>query len=256
MYTLTTERVVVEHKNPVKGGKLAASLFKDRALISFLAAEIVIVLSTSFSSFLTTYMFSTYFQSKQALSIALLFNYANTIVLSFFAKPLASKFGKKKIVSIALFMSSILYLVVYIMQIHNVWLYLVLRFFTTLCFSMFNIMTWAFMTDVIDYHQYVSGMREDGTIYSVNMFGRKIAQTLNSFFSGAILTAIGYKASTTGSLTQSPEVLRGIYALATLVPFVLLMIGALILTFWYPLSKKELEKVSAKLKVVNKTNKE
>lgn len=256
MYTLTTERVVVEHKNPVKGGKLAASLFKDRALISFLAAEIVIVLSTSFSSFLTTYMFSTYFQSKQALSIALLFNYANTIVLSFFAKPLASKFGKKKIVSIALFMSSILYLVVYIMQIHNVWLYLVLSFFTTLCFSMFNIMTWAFMTDVIDYHQYVSGMREDGTIYSVNMFGRKIAQTLNSFFSGAILTAIGYKASTTGSLTQSPEVLRGIYALATLVPFVLLMIGALILTFWYPLSKKELEKVSAKLKVVNKTNKE
>lgn len=256
MYTLTTERVVVEHKNPVKGGKLAASLFKDRALISFLAAEIVIVLSTSFSSFLTTYMFSTYFQSKQALSIALLFNYANTIVLSFFAKPLASKFGKKKIVSIALFMSSILYLVVYIMQIHNVWLYLVLSFFTTLCFSMFNIMTWAFMTDVIDYHQYVSGMREDGTIYSVNMFGRKVAQTLNSFFSGAILTAIGYKASTTGSLTQSPEVLRGIYALATLVPFVLLMIGALILTFWYPLSKKELEKVSAKLKVVNKTNKE
>ena len=47
--------------------------------------------------------------------------------------------------------------------------YLVLSFFTTLCFSMFNIMTWAFMTDVIDYHQYVSGMREDGTIYSVNI---------------------------------------------------------------------------------------
>lgn len=34
------------------------------------------------------------------------------------------------------------------------------------------------MTDVIDYHQYVSGC-EDGTIYSVNMFGRKLHK-LNS----------------------------------------------------------------------------
>lgn len=54
---------------------------------------------------------------------------------------------------------------------------------------------------------------------------------MNSFFSGAISTAIGYKASVTSSLTQSPEALRGAYALVTLVPSVLLMIGALTLTF-------------------------
>lgn len=256
MYTLTTERVVVEHKNPVKAGKLAASLFKDRALVSFLIAEIIIVLSTSFSSFLTTYMFSVYFNSKQALSFALLFNYANTIILSFFAKSLASKFGKKKIVSISLFMSSFLYLIVYFMQLHNAWIYLLMSFFTTLCFSMFNIMTWAFMTDIIDYHQYISGLREDGTIYSVNMFGRKVAQTINSFGSGVVLAAIGYKVSTTGSMTQTPAVMKALYSLATLVPFVLLLVGALILTFWYPLSKEKLAKVTKKLKRVNSINKD
>lgn len=255
MYTLTTERVVVEHKEPVKAGKLAASLFKDKALVSFLVGEIVIVLATSFASSMTTYMYSTYFQSKQALSIALLFNYANTIILSFFAKQLCAKFGKKKVVSIALFMSAALYFVVYFMQIHNPWIYLLMSFFTTLTFSMFNIMTWAFMTDVIQYHQYDSGLREDGTIYSVNMFGRKIAQTLNSFGFGVVLAAIGYKASTTGNLTQTPQVLRGMYTLATLVPGVLLLIGALILAFWYPLSKQKLDEVAKKLAKVNGTKK-
>lgn len=251
MYTLTTERVVVEHKKPVKAGKLTASLFKDKALVSFICCEIVIVLATSFAGGMTSYMYSTYFQNTQALSIALLFNYANTIVLSFFAKQLCAKFGKKKVVSTALFISAALYFVLYFMQLHNAWAYLVMSFFTTVTFSMFNIMTWAFMTDVIQYHQYDSGLREDGTVYSVNMVGRKIAQTLNSFGFGVVLAAVGYKATTGGNLTQSPEVLKGMYSLATLVPGVLLLIGAILLAFWYPLGKEKMQEVSKKLEKVN-----
>lgn len=253
MYTLTTERVMVEHTEKVKATTLISSLLKDRALLSFLVAELVIVCSTSFTSFLTTYLFTVYYQSKEALSIALLFNYANTIILSPFAKALTKKFGKKEVVSIALFTASILYLVIYFTQIKNPWVYLVMSFFTALCFSMFNIMVWAFMTDIIDYHQYSSGLREDGTIYSINMFGRKIAQTMMGILSGLSLSIIGYQASSTGSTVQSNAVLHGLYSLATLVPFVLLMIGALILTFWFPLGKKKLNEVTAKLKVVNKT---
>lgn len=131
--TLTTERVVVEHKNPVKGGKLAAHYLRTVHHNFILSSRNCHCFINEFSSFLTTYMFSTTYQSKQALSIALLFNYANTIVLSFFAKPLASKFGKKKMFQL-LILCRQFYLVVYIMQIHNVWLYLVLSFFTTLCF--------------------------------------------------------------------------------------------------------------------------
>ena len=37
-------------------------------------------------------------------------------------------------------------------------------------------MVWAFITDVIDYHQYKTGLREDGTVYGVNSFARKVGQ--------------------------------------------------------------------------------
>lgn len=119
---------------------------------------------------------------------------------------------------------------------------------------MFNIMVWAFMTDIIDYHQYSTGMREDGTIFSVNMFGRKMAQTAMGILSGLSLTYIGYQASSTGSTVQSQSVLNGLYSLATLVPFVLMLAGALILTFWFPLNKRKLTEVADKLKVLNKVD--
>lgn len=253
MYTLTTERVLVEHKEKVKATVLVSSLFKNKALVSFLLAELVIVCSTSFSSFLTTYLFTIYYQSKSALSIALLFNYAMPIVLSPFAKSLTKRYGKREVVSTALFMASILYLSVYIAKISNPWVYLVLSFFTALCFSMFNIMVWAFMTDIIDYHQFSTGMREDGTIFSVNMFGRKMAQTAMGILSGLSLTYIGYQASSTGSTIQSASVLKGLYSLATLIPCILMFVGALILAFWFPLSKKRLTEISTQLKVINKT---
>lgn len=253
MYTLTTERVLVEHKNRVKASTLVASLFKDKALVSFLVAELVIVCSTSFTSFLTTYLFTVYYHSKEALSIALLFNYAEAILLSPFAKFLSKRFGKKEVVSVSLFAASAIYFIIYLAKVSSPWIYLVLSFFTALCFSMFNIMVWAFMTDVIDYHQFSTGLREDGTIFSVNMFGRKMAQTAMGILSGLSLTYIGYQASSTGSTIQSQSVLNGLYTLATMVPCVLMLVGALILTFWFPLSKKKLSEVAAKLKVLNKS---
>ncbi|MFC7560430.1 MFS transporter [Paenibacillus farraposensis] len=41
-----------------------------------------------------------------------------------------------------------------------------------------NLMIWAFVTDIIDYHESLTGLREDGTIYSVYSFSRKVGQAV------------------------------------------------------------------------------
>lgn len=251
MYNMTTERVQVEKNEKIKVNELIKALAKNKPLLSFLVAEITIVITTSLSGFMMSYLFTVYFQNNKALSVALLFNYANVLVLSPIAKKLSAKFGKKEISSVALLVSSFLYLGMYLMKIENPWIYLVLLFCSTLCFSMFNIMVWAFITDIIDYQQYSSGLREDGTVYSVNMFGRKIAQTVANSLGGGLLALIGYVSSNTGSTVQSQEVLDGIYALANLLPAILLFIGALLLAFWYPLSKTKIDEVTDTLKEVN-----
>lgn len=113
-------------------------------------------------------------------------------------------------------------------------------------------MVWAFISDVIDYHQYISGYREDGTIYAINSFARKVGQALAGGMSGWILGWIGYQSSTAGGAVQSEAVRERIYAVSNLLPATLLLIGALILIFGYSLNKKNMDHVSAELKKINK----
>lgn len=251
MYHLTTERVVVDHKEKVKLSVVFKSLFKNRALLSFICAEIVIVCATSLISSMTSYMYTSYFNNTATLSIALLFNYATTLLLAPVARAATKRFGKREAVSTMLLASAAIYIIIFALHVTNPWVYLVMTFLATLCFSAFNVMVWAFMGDVVDYHQYVTGLREDGTIFSANMFGRKLAQTLMGIISGLALAAIGFQASTTGSTKQSADVLNGLFTVATLIPAILMILGALLLIFWYPLSKKKVDEVSVKLKEIN-----
>ena len=49
----------------------------------------------------------------------------------------------------------------------------------------FNIIIWAFITDIIDYQEIRTGQREDGTIYAVYSFARKNAQEYASLYQNA-----------------------------------------------------------------------
>ena len=114
----------------------------------------------------------------------------------------------------------------------------------TLGSNAFNMLIWAKITDVIDYNEILTGKRDDGTIYGVYSFARKIGQALAGGLGGFALTFIGYNSL---AATQTVEVTNGIYTVATLFPGVCYIIVALILMFAYPLTKKVVEENSAKL---------
>ena len=46
--------------------------------------------------------------------------------------------------------------------------------------GLFNMVIWAMITDVIDDAEVKNGVREDGTIYSVYSFARKLGQAFSS----------------------------------------------------------------------------
>ena len=70
------------------------------------------------------------------------------------------------------------------------------------------------VTDVIEYHQYKTGRRSEGTTYSCFSFFRKLGQTLAGVGSTAMLGVIGY-VSSSAAIEQSAEVVNGIYTIAT-----------------------------------------
>ena len=73
----------------------------------------------------------------------------------------------------------------------------------------------------IDYHEYLTDLREDGTVYSIYSFARKVGQALAGGLGGFAIAAVGYNSALK---VQSQETLDGIYSLGTLVPGIIYLI--------------------------------
>ena len=88
---------------------------------------------------------------------------------------------------------------------------------------------------ITDYYEYLTGLREDGTVYSIYSFSRKVGQAIAGGLGGFAIAAVGYDSNRD---MQTQDALNGIHTLATLVPAVTFIVMFLILVFFYPLNKK------------------
>ena len=93
---------------------------------------------------------------------------------------------------IGCFISAASFILLFIIHTHNVLVWVGLIIVATIGTSMFNMVIWAMITDVIDESEVQTGVRQDGTIYSVYSFARKLGQACSSGLSGVLLSIIGY----------------------------------------------------------------
>ena len=124
----------------------------------------------------------------------------------------------------------------FLLHTSSMWLYVIVNIIGLLGFGLFNLIIWAFISDIIDDHEVRTGVREDGTVYAVCSFSRKIGQAIASALGGWSLAWIGY---VEGAAKQTDAVNDGIYNIATLVPAILYIIVGLVLAFVYTLDKKK-----------------
>lgn len=103
-----------------------------------------------------------------------------------------------------------------------------------------NGITWAFVSDVIDYGEWHTGVRKEGMTYAAFNFSRKLAQSLAAIISGGILALTGYIANQ----VQTPETLLGIKGAMTLYPGIALLCAALIIFFLYNITEKRFQTIS------------
>ena len=118
------------------------------------------------------------------------------------------------------------------------WLFLLLSLAGYIGLGFFNTVIWANITDVIDDQEVKVGQREDGTVYAVYSFARKVGQALAGGLGGWALEFIGYESA---AAAQTQEVLGGLYAMATIAPALGFFAVAAILWFIYPLDKTRVE---------------
>lgn len=236
-YKLSTERIRIETK-PVKlsPGALVSGLVHNRALMSIIAAAIVLLLAMLLTGTMNTYLFNDYFKNKGAMALAGLLQTFCTLVLAPFAGKIIVRFGKREASIVALLFASAIYLIMFILRLENAWIFCALVFIGNLGSGLFNLMIWAYITDVIDEQEVKTNSRDDGTVYAVYSFARKIGQALAGGLGGYALAFIGYQS---GGVQQSQAVVQNVYNMATLVPTIGYLLVALVLILWYPLGKKQ-----------------
>lgn len=237
-YHFTTERVRPEisqeqlKKNNI--GKMLSNAFKNRALISIIVATIFMLISQLTIQQMANYVFPNYYGNAKIQSLSVVMMGGGMIIAAVIAKPLAKKFGKAEISVASNMVAGIVCFLLYFIRPQNVWVYVALQFLCWFGLGIFSMVVWALITDVIDYSEIKNGIREDGSVYALYSFARKLGQALTSGLSGALLSMIGYKKST----AFDKNVVEGIFDFSTLLPAISFILLALILWFWYPLKKK------------------
>ncbi len=243
-YYMCTERVCVDtaKRERVKFTETVRSLFTSRALVGIVIVYVSFLGAQMLSQTINNYIFKDYFNDAMGLTVINAAGFIPALALAPAAVPLSRKFGKRELGIVAALIGSISYGLLFFLRTGNMWLYVVLSIIGSLGFGLFNLIIWAFVSDIIDDHEVRTGIREDGTIYAVCSFSRKIGQAIASAMGAWSLALIGY---VEGAANQSEAVNRGIYNIATIVPAILYIIVALVLTFVYSLDKKKvLENIS------------
>lgn len=244
-YTLITERTVIKNEGSEKSlsvKQMLKNAGSNRALISIIVASVLMLLAQLTMQNMAAYIFPDYYNNAQAQSVSTVFMMVGMIVAAIVTKPLASKFGKAEISVVSNLFAAAVMVGIWLIRPASVWVYCLLQMLCWLGLGVFSMVSWALITDVIDYSELKNGIREDGSVYALYSFARKLGQALAAGLSGWLLTAIGYDsgAASAGKL-QSTAVLNGIFHISTLVPALGFFLLAIVLWFWYPLHKKQVD---------------
>lgn len=238
-FKLATERVEVpQNDTKFNFGDLMKSLVTNRSLIGIIAAAILLLLVMLTMQGMNAYLFPNFYGNVAAQSVAAL---AGSLVMLVVCAPLATKlsakYGKKELAIGSCLFGAVVYLICWVLKPENPYTYVVFYVVANIGVGFFNMVIWAMITDVIDDAEVKNGVREDGTIYSVYSFARKIGQAWSSGMIGALLSVIGYSAAT----AFNPEVVNGIFNMTCIIPAIGFVGIALVLMFLYPLSKNRVE---------------
>lgn len=246
-YRLVRERVTAgqpERREKFDAGAILRGLMSNRALLGIILAAVFILLSMLMMNGMANYVYPNYYGNIEAqVTASTLGSLAMLAVCAPTAGWLSRRLGKKELSILSCLGSAAVFLACYFVRPASAYGYVAFYTLAYVGMGYFNTIIWAMITDVIDDAEVRSGRREDGTIYAVYSFARKLGQGLSSGLTGALLSLIGYTEAT----AFDPAVTSGIFTISCLAPALGFVAVALSLLFVYPLGKRRVEENVAEL---------
>ncbi len=259
MFMIKTTTIRVD-ENSVKtnegGGKfniIAAfgKFMKNRPAVGATVAAMGMFLGMQSATTANTIMFATYFNNASMSGVVTAIGFLPMVVFIPFIKPLVNKFGKKEISvvgSIVTLVGAGIMMAFPMVENRDTALIVYLAGLVLFGIGMgvYTCVSWAMMSDAIEYNEWKFGTREEGTVYSLHSFFRKLAQGIGPSIVLLIMGALGYdeKLGTIGQSFQTSKNMCWLVAGLYLFSAVLQFIGIAVI---YNLNKKKVDTMTAEL---------
>ena len=259
MFMLKTITIRVD-ENTVKtneGGekfnilKAFGKFVKNRPAVGATLAAMGMFLGMNAATTANTIMFATYFNMAQLSGVVQMIGFLPMFFFMPFITKIVNKYGKKEASVVGTIGSLIGGAIMLIFPLLNnttvaLVVYLIGLAIFGVGMGVYTCVSWAMMGDAIDYNEWKFGTREEGTVYSIHSFFRKLAQGVGPSIVLVIMGALGYvsKYGTIGQSAQTAHNMCWLVAGLYLFSAVLQFIG---LGVVYNLDKKTLNQMNTEL---------
>ena len=164
------------------------------------------------------------------------------IIGSFFAPALAKKIGTRNALMSTMILQAIGLIVMYMAPFDNLTMVLVGDWI----FGIFNVgfaYSLSMVADSVDYMEWKTGVRTDGTAYATYGLATKFGNAFGGSIGVLLLAGFGYVANA----EQTPQALAGINTVVNLIPAILFILSALACLLWNK-SDKDMEALREEVK--------
>ncbi len=253
--SLTHERIHQEHRFTGEKASeysllhIVKEAFTNRALLAVMIASVGSMFASAQG--MCSYLYKEYYHMPKAMAAQSFINLPMMIVAFFAIPKLARRFGNRKLIIYSAIYSIVAFLILYLIPIPNCYVFMFLMSVANLGLTAFTMLVWALVTESIDYQEFKSGERSDGTMYSIYTFSRKIGSAAAASISTALIGAAGFVA---GAQEQIPTFGENIRKLVLVMP----LLGAIVILFsvWllYPLTQSKSDEMYEKLREIHEAN--
>ncbi len=209
--------------------KAFGNFIKNRPAVGATVAAMGMFIGMQGAATAVTVIFQSYFKNVQISGIVQLFAMIPIVVFTPLARKAVAKFGKKELATFGSIVSLVSGLGLFLVFPNNTKLDLIIYIVCQLIFSLglgiYSTVSWAMMGDAIDYNEWKFGSREEGTVYSLHSFFRKLAQGIGPSLVLIIMVAFGYVGADEGNqiwevAVNMRYIVAGTYMFSAILQFV------------------------------------
>ena len=255
--------------------KAMGNFLKNRPAVGATLAAMGMFIGMQGATTAVNVTFQIYFENAKISGLVSMFAMIPILVFTPLARKMVVKYGKKELSAIGAVCYIVGAVILFAAPLGlisvskgntglDLILYIAGQLVCALGLGIYSTVSWAMMGDAIDYNEWKFGVREEGTVYALHSFFRKLAQGVGPAVAIAIMAANGYVNNSqpdANGVFQAIDVtllswdfavwVRGLIAILYLVAGVMLFVG---LGLVYNLDKKTLAKMNEELSARNAAN--